>query len=42
MTALEPAREHTWLRLIDVLKQIGRPGEAEAAYRKAVRTAGLR
>ncbi len=42
LTTLEPAREHTWLRLIDALKQIGRPVEAEAAYRKAVRTAGLR
>jgi DNA-binding SARP family transcriptional activator len=42
LTAQEPAREHTWLRLIEVLNQIGRPVEAAAAYRKAVRTVGLR
>ena len=37
-----PTREHTWLRLIDVLTPAEQPGEAEAAFRKAVCVAGHR
>jgi DNA-binding SARP family transcriptional activator len=35
----DPTREHTWLRLVDVLTRAERPVEAEAAFRKAVRVA---
>jgi DNA-binding SARP family transcriptional activator len=37
LTAEEPSREQTWLRLVDVLNHAGRPIEAEAAFRNAVR-----
>ncbi len=42
LTAEEPSRERTWLRLVEVLTRARRPVEAEAAFRKAARVAGLR
>ncbi|HEX7303948.1 AfsR/SARP family transcriptional regulator [Lentzea sp.] len=39
LTAEDPKREHTWLRLVEVLTRAGRPVEAAAASRKAARVA---
>ncbi len=40
LTAEDPKRERTWLRLVEVLTHAGRPLEAAAASRKAARVAG--
>lgn len=40
LTAEDPKRERTWLRLVEVLTRAGRAAEAAAASRKAVRAAG--
>ncbi|SER36964.1 DNA-binding transcriptional activator of the SARP family [Lentzea xinjiangensis] len=40
LTAEDPKRERTWLRLVEVLTHAGRPIEAAAASRKAARVAG--
>lgn len=37
LTAEDPKREHTWLRLVEVLTHAGRPLEAAAVSRKAAR-----
>ncbi|GAA3667348.1 hypothetical protein GCM10022267_62310 [Lentzea roselyniae] len=41
LTAEDPKRERTWLRLVEVLTHAGRPLEAAAASRKAARAAGM-
>ncbi|MFD5824399.1 BTAD domain-containing putative transcriptional regulator [Lentzea sp. NPDC060358] len=40
LTAEDPERERTWLRLVEVLTLAGRPVEAAAASRKAARVVG--
>ncbi|WP_329793463.1 BTAD domain-containing putative transcriptional regulator [Lentzea sp. DG1S-22] len=40
LTAEDPKRERTWLRLVEVLTHAGRPLEAAAASRKAAREVG--
>ncbi|ANZ39700.1 hypothetical protein BBK82_30300 [Lentzea guizhouensis] len=40
LTAEDPKRQRTWVRLVDVLTHAGRPLEAAAASRKAAREVG--
>lgn len=42
LTAEDPKRERTWMRLVEVLTHAGRPIEAAAASRNAARMVGTR